>query len=271
LAGIYKKYNEQGFHIIGLESQLSAAPAISTMAKARNLDWQLTIGGNLKGANVSSLPHNFLFAADGKMAAENLHGKELEDKVKELIKESAGALAGAGPYVKLGALAAQVKTGMGLGSVLKALTAKKASKDAAEAAEANMMYDALHGGGRELLELALEKKSTAPLEAVTRLDKLALQFTGDELGTKASQEAAAMKKDPAIKKEIDAEVMWKQIEAASDKLKPVRGSTDPADEAFRKANMPVIQGMMGGCQALNQRFPGTAAAQKATDLMGQYR
>jgi len=269
LAGLWKKYNEQGLHIIGLESQGSTAAAINTMAKANGLGYQLTVGGNIKGANVTGLPHTFLFAADGSLAAENPH--PLEPKIKQLLSEAAGAMAGPGPYVKLAPLAAQIKAGQGLGTVLKTLATKKDSKDAAEQAEAVMMYDALHGAAQSQLDNALAKKDSEVATALTKLDKIALAFAGDEIGTKAKTEADTLRKDPKTKKEVEAEAMYKQIETMVDKLKPVRGAKDYKDEAFRKPNMVAIQGIVGGCQSLTQRYPGTAAASKAESLMSEFK
>ena len=270
MAGLYKKYVDQGFHIIGLECQGSSAADIAALAQAKGVTYQLTINGDLKGSNVTGIPHGFLFSAEGKLLADDPRGKELENKVKEALKDAGGMMAGPGPYKKLASLAAQVKSGQGLGNVLKTLAQKKDSKDAEEAAEAKAMYEALRQNAQESLDLALSRKETSPGEALARLDKLASQFSGDEIGTKAKQEGDAMRKDPKTKKEIEAETMLKQIEAATEQLKPVRGQMNPKDESFRKVNAAAIQTIVGGCQALSQRYAGTAAAQKADELLSQY-
>jgi hypothetical protein len=271
LAGLYKKYSEEGLHIIGLECQGSSAGEISTLCKSDGVEFQITTGGDLKGTNVRGIPHGFLFGADGKMVLDNPRGSELEKKIKELCKETAAAMAGPGPYVKLASLAAQVRTGQGLGTVLKTLAAKKASKDADEAKEATMMYDALNGAAQFQLERALADKDSNPAGTVGKLDKIAAQFSGDDVATKAKTESETLKKDPKVKKEIEAETMWKQIATMNDGLKPVRGAKDPADPAFRKLNMPAIQGLVAGCQSLVQKYAGTAAANKAEELMNDYK
>jgi len=271
VAGVYKKYQEQGFHIIGLECQNSSAADIDKYVKEKGVAYQVVTGGELKGSNVSGIPHGFLFGPDGKLAEDNPRGKQLEDKVKELLKEVAGMMAGPGPYKKLAALAAQVKAGQGLGIVLKTLAQKKDSKDADEAAEAKTMYEALKSNGQDQLDTALSKKDAQPMTALARLDKLALQFAGDELGTKAKQEADTLRKDPRVRKEQEADSFMKQLDSMVNQLKPVRGSKDPKDEAFRKANAAAIQSILAGCQSIVQRYPGTEASQKAEELMKQYR
>jgi len=271
LAGLYKKLESQGFHIVGLESQGSEAGAIKTLMSSKGAGYQVTKGGNLKGSNSNGLPYGVLFDAAGAMAADDPPVSKLEAKVKELLRDAGGALAGPGPYKKLAPMAAQIKLGAGYGTILKTLASKKTSKDAEEAAEAAMMYDALKMGGQEILDGAVGKKDTDPARAIAQLDKMAMQFSGDELSVKAKAESDAMKKDPKIKKELEADAMWKQVDKMSDALKPIRGMKDPKDEAFRKANMPVIQGIVGACQQLNTRFAGTIAAGKATDLMESFR
>jgi hypothetical protein len=207
----------------------------------------------------------------------NLKGYEIwahaiDDTVKELLKEStSAALAGPGPYKKLAALAAQIKTGAGLGQVLKTLAAKKDSKDTEEAAEAKMMFEALHSGGQENLDAALAYKEAKPVLAVARLEKLATQFSGDEIGTKAKQAADQLRKDPKIAKELDAEQMFKQLQAFEDAFKPVAGVKNPKAPAFRKLNAQGIETLLSGCQQLIQRYPGTTAAQKTEALMHDYR
>lgn len=271
MAGLYKKYEEQGFHIIGLECQNSSNADIEKLVKEKGVTFQITTGGNLKGANVSGIPHGFLFGPDGKLAVDDPRGKQLEDKVKELLKDVAGMMAGPGPYKKLAALAAQVKAGQGVGAVLKALAQKKDSKDAEEAAEAKTMYEAIKSYGQDQLDTALSKKDAHPVTSLARLDKLALQFAGDELGVKAKQEGDTLRKDPKVKKEQEADTFMKQLDSMVNQLKPVRGSKDPKDEAFRKVNASAIQSIVAGCQGIVQRYPGTEASQKAEELMGQYR
>jgi lysophospholipase L1-like esterase len=223
--------------------------------------------------------------ADKSMSAEvmpdflhpNLKGYEIwahaiDDTVKALLKESNNAaLAGPGPYKKLAALAEQIKGGAPLGPILKTLAKKKDSKDADEAAEAKLMYDALHNGGQDNLDAVLAYKDAKPVLAVTRLEKLAAQFAGDELGVKAKQAADALRKDPKVTKELDAEQMFKQIQTFEEALKPVAGVKNPKAPAFRKLNADGIATVIGGCQQLIQRFPGTAAAQKAEALMSDYK
>jgi beta-glucosidase len=198
--------------------------------------------------------------------------ESINETVKELLNESnTAALAGRGPYKKLAPLAAQIKAGTGLGQVLKTLAQKKESADAVEAAEAKMMFDALQNGGQKNLDAALALKETRPTQILPRLDMLATQFAGDEIGTKAKQEAEKLRKDPKIAKELEAEEMFKKLQVFEQGFKPAGRDRSPQSPQFRKVNAPGIEGLIGGCQQVIKRYPGTLAAQKAETLMNAYR
>ncbi|MCW8133382.1 MAG: hypothetical protein KIS92_23770 [Planctomycetota bacterium] len=271
MAGLYKKYSEQGFHIVGLECQGSTAAEISNMAKAKGVAYQLTTGGDLKGANVRGIPHGFLFGPDGKLVADDVPFSELEKKIKELLPEVAGAMAGPGPYKKLAPQAAQVKAGQGLGAVLKLLRTKVESKDAEEAAEAKMMLEALGGAAQAQLDRAVGMKESDPLGAIAKLDKLAVQFAGDEIAVKAKTETDALKKDPKVRKEIEAAGVFAQIEKAYDGLKPFLGEKNPKADGFVKLNQAAINNIVAGCQMIVQRYPETNVAKKAQEMMNQFK
>lgn len=264
MAALYKKNVEAGLEIVGLEVQGSSAADVAEYAKGKGMTYQCTSGGSIKGSNVVGIPHTFLFGADGNLIAEKLRpGGELDKKLAVALKECGAALAGPGPYTKLGPLAAQIKSGIGLGTVLKTLATKKNSKDATEVAEATMMYDALHNGGQEQLDSATEQKAEEMVAALQKFERLATQFAGDEIGKKASEQALAMKKDPKVKAEVAGEQMWKIIEGLNDKLKPVKGVKDPKEKAFRDLNQDALIGLVAGCRTIIQRCPKTKAAERA--------
>jgi lysophospholipase L1-like esterase len=196
----------------------------------------------------------------------------INDTVKELLTESnAAALAGKGPYKKLASLAVQIKAGTGLGQVLKTLAQKKESTDAVEAAEAKMMFDALQGGWQKNLDAALTLKEIRPTQALSRLDRLTVQFTGHEIGAKAKQEADQLSKDPKVAKELEAEEMFKKLQLFEQGLKAAGKDRSPKSSQFRKVNAQGIEVLIAGCQGLIKRFPGTLAAQKAEMMLNDYR
>ena len=271
MAGLYKKYSDQGFHIVALEHQNSTPEQIASLAKTKKVPYQLCEGGNLDGASGGGIPQTYLIGPDGKFVARDLPGKALEDKIKLLIKDASVVYPGPGPFKKLAPMVAQIKTGRSLGSLLKQFAAKQTSKDADEAAEAKMVYETVHASGQESLDSALADKESDPCTAIFRLDNLALRYDGVDIAATAKKESDALKKDPKIKKEMDGENMWQRIVAFQDQLKPIAGNKDPKNEAFRKANIQGIQILMGGVASLMQQFPDTVAAKKADQLAAEYR
>ena len=231
----------------------------------------MTTNGDIRGATISGIPHGFLFGADGNLISDNIHGSELEPKLKEVLKDVAGAMAGPGPYTLLAAQAAQIKAGQPVGPILKALRVKLTSTKAEEAAEAKLMVDALTENFQARYDKATELKTTDPVASVEKFDKLSAQFAGDEFGVKAKKDLDALKADPKVRKEIEAAMMYKQLEAMVDQLKPFMGEKNFKAEGFRKVNMNSLVGIVGGCQTIVQRYPGTVAADKATELMNQFK
>lgn len=218
-------------------------------------------------AGVSNAGYHYLGAA--KIIAPI--GKAFADGMVKMIREQATALTGPGPYVKLAPLAKRIQAGQNLGGAFKTLAAKKDSTDAAEAAEATAMLAALTSGAQSLLDDALRDKEDDPASAIPKLDIVARKFSGSDIGTQAKVASEALKKDPKIKKELQAHAILQQILALESTLKPVPGSSDVKSEAFRGQNMAVLQGLLAGWQTLAKRYPETSAAARATAIINKYR
>jgi len=272
LAALFKKYESEGLHIIGLEAQASSDEVTKSTASARGGIYQITTGGRLNGSTGNTLPHGYLFDAAGNMAEDGVHvTPAFESKIKEMLKDVAGNAAGPGPYKKLANIVSQLKAGMPIGTALKTVAPKLQSKDADEAAEAKMMVESLRSSGTTSIDRALALKSEDPANAVAKLDKVALQYAGDEVGTKAKSESDTLKKDPTVKKELEADALWQKLQAMNDALKPVRGVKNPKDEAFRKQNLPALSALIAGCTQLTTKYAGTKAATEAQTLVDEYK
>jgi hypothetical protein len=264
LAGLYKKYEKDGLHIIGFECQGSSATAIGDYAKAAGATFQLAIKGGLRGAKISGIPQGFLFGPDGQLVSNDVflstngqfafsplndpsHGTLLEPKLKALFQEITSMPIGPGPYTKLAQLVAQVKANKDLGTVLSTLRAKQDSADADEAKEAKMMFAALNGAAQKELDQALKIKAYNSANALRILDKLAAQFAGDAIGEKAKAEADAIKQKQAAQpnepqahrmlqqaKNYQANGMPDQAKNLFTEIVAKYGETDSAKEAKAK-------------------------------------
>lgn len=186
--------------------------------------------------------------------------ESIGDEVRKLMSESSTAsMAGPGPYTKLAGLAQKIRSGNGLGMVLKTLHKAQESKDEAQAAEAKMMFAALSEGGQRNLDAAMSQMDTEPLIALTLLERVAIQFAGSDIGDKARSEAKQMRKDPTIMKGIEAERLYAKLQSFERELH------------LGQANPVGIQSLTAACQSLITKYPGTAAARKAEELMNKYR
>ena len=91
LVKTYKQYKSKGFDIVGISLD-SKADAWAKGVKDLGITW--TQLSDLKGwqnggaalYGVNSIPHTLLVDKDGTIIAKNLHGQELEDKIKEVLK-----------------------------------------------------------------------------------------------------------------------------------------------------------------------------------------
>jgi hypothetical protein len=54
-------------------------------------------------------------------------------------------------------------------------------------------------------------------------------------------------------------------------MKPFQNVREPKASGFKTLNAATIQAVLGQCQALAKRYPGTNAAKKAEDIIERYR
>lgn len=155
------------------------------------------------------------------------------------------AMAGPGPY---GRHAAKLRAGRDLGRILAALRAKPEGEDGGRILRSLSRYASAR------LDDALALEGDDPAAAVRALDLLAKEFDGDETGWNAGAAAERLRRDPKVRREIQAEARWKALEEARSQLKSRR-----------------LDALRGPCEQLIRAFPDTAAAAKARKLLKEIR
>ena len=91
LMQFYKDYNSSNFEIIGFSIDKNEDAWKKALAKYQ-LPWPQLVdfagpdGATPKNYSIIFLPTNFLIDKEGKIAAKNIYGKKLADKIKELNK-----------------------------------------------------------------------------------------------------------------------------------------------------------------------------------------
>lgn len=90
---LYEKFHDKGFEVIGISLDRAEDKAqVQSFVKKKNLVWPQAFSG--KGwddefaakCGITAIPATFLIGKDGKIAAIDLGGHELEAKVEELLK-----------------------------------------------------------------------------------------------------------------------------------------------------------------------------------------
>lgn len=91
VVALHNKYKDRGFTVFSVSLDEKKDAWIKAIEKD-NLNWHH--GSDLKGwasvpsslYTVTAIPHTFLIDKDGKIAGDNLRGKNLESKIEELLK-----------------------------------------------------------------------------------------------------------------------------------------------------------------------------------------
>ena len=86
----YEKHHAKGFEIVGISLDQDRGK-LDAFLKARNMTWRQHFDGKgwqnevAKAWSVQSIPATYLIGPDGKIAATDLRGKQLEQKVAALL------------------------------------------------------------------------------------------------------------------------------------------------------------------------------------------
>lgn len=90
LKGIYEKYKDQGFEIVGVSLDESTKDWEAAIKKL-GLTWPQFLNGEEEGNgavtyNVRSIPFTLMIDKEGTIVAERLRGDKIADKIEELLK-----------------------------------------------------------------------------------------------------------------------------------------------------------------------------------------
>jgi thiol-disulfide isomerase/thioredoxin len=280
---LYQRYKDDGFHLVAMEKQHHHLPEIndllSTLPTLRDagLQYQITYGDvgaanqpHVPGHYVAYLPANFLFSSDGNLVATNVHGDDLEGKIRELLEEtwlkriklSAGDLA----TPALSEILARLKSGHNMMEALKDLAVKKRSPE--YATDAAKIFNAVFTAAYAKFDEAERDRGAKPFVALYRFAALARDFKGCELGMNAARKEAELRADPRVDVELVAESQLREIINHIRDLRPAGGGGfDPNNPEFQRINRAALIQLFNECIQLNNRFPGTTAGQHVGFIM----
>lgn len=222
-------------------------------------DWNLDFNNH---------PRRGIFAGAYEGAGAN-RGWRLKLERKKIGNKFEG-IATDGEYKHLKSLATNIENSKRLGYTLRSLRKKVTDKNPEIAREARKLFEILHPHAEQMMKSAAALKKENPLDACLKYDEIAKMFRGDPIGSKASKEMYALRRDPRVKAEKSARHVWKQIQAYSTRLAPVNGNRDPSSADFRKKNARSIQVLLNQCRKLIQRYPNTSVAPDARAMIESY-
>jgi peroxiredoxin len=88
---LYEKFKDKGFEVFGISIDNKKEPWLKAIRKDKIKYTQVLDGGGWDSNTavkfgVDAIPATFLLNKEGVVVAVNLEGKDLEDKIKELLK-----------------------------------------------------------------------------------------------------------------------------------------------------------------------------------------
>jgi thiol-disulfide isomerase/thioredoxin len=265
LAEFQKTYGRDNFVIVANQCQGDPDPVVESTWAGKGGGEQVTVtnNGNLSGSNVSGIPRCFLFNHEGKLVYDG-SPFGVEDKIKEAVAASPGALIAGHDYKKLSAQAAAIGAMKGnLAGAIKSLRSASAGDKADAKEEADFLLQRLSEYAQSRLQAITEARASDPAAAVESLAKQVGLLKGDELGKPFEELLKELKADKEFQKELKAATMLKAIKAEAGKI----GLGSDPEALNRKA---AVSDIAAGLRAVVKQFPDSAAAEQAKKLAKQW-
>lgn len=216
----------------------------------------------LPGAQVTGIPHCFLFDNEGKLIFDG-NPASLGTKPEDAVKASPGALVTGHQYTKTAKYAAQIGAlTSNLAPTLKALRVVAAGQDATVKEEADFLLGRVSEYADNRLAAVQAERTEHPLEAGKILARMLAILKGDPLGKPFEDLFTELKADKTFQTELKAGAFLAEIEAQASKL-GVGNQPGPPKSA--------LVDLVARIKALEQRFPDTLAGKKALQLAEEWK
>jgi thiol-disulfide isomerase/thioredoxin len=266
LAEMQKKYGRDNFVIIANHCQGEPAEmVVSTWSgKGGGQEISVVADGSLPNANVSGIPRCFLFDHEGKLVFDG-RPSDVEEKVAQAMKESPGALIAGGTFKKQGKNASALAAMKGNWTpILKTLRTAAAGTDADAKSEAEFLIERATGYADGQMARIKDDRSEDPAAAMTALNRMAALLKGDEIGKPFEDLQKEYKADKSLQSELSAAAALAAICSEADKIGL------GADRDAAKQRKQAAANIAGGLQAVQKKFPDTAACRKAAKLQAAW-
>ena len=262
LSELQEKYGRDQFILVANQCQDADDAKARSVFKSRGGSDLITVinHGQLPGANVSGIPHCFLFSHEGKLLYEG-SPSGLDAPIEAAVKNNPGFLVAGRSYQKtkkhaavLGALKSN------LAATLKALRTLSKGDDVVAKEEADYLLGTVGDFSERNMSKIVTARTEDPLAAGETLARMVQLLGGDELGKPYEDLVKELKGDKQFQSEIKAAEMLQVVRAQAVKIGL---ETNPEDA---KRNRQGVAQVVDHLKALLKKFPDTKAAVQATEL-----
>lgn len=258
-----------GLVIVAQHRQKATDDEIRSTARARGINYTVTTG-YVSGSSATSIPHSFIFGADGKCVFEG-NPADAEKTLRTTFGAALVAKAGRDSFPK--ALAVHVdalKTGKPPAAILTKVQPFTRAPDAETAAAAKALVDAMTGPAKVSLEAARSQRSDDPLAAYDRALRLSVTFKGSPVGADAARFLAELKADKTVTAELRARPYLEKVRAIDQQLGKALGEKESPDDTFRKAMAGPLKQLRDAVAVMKRQAPDARATKDAVVLAEKY-
>lgn len=264
LAEWQQHYDRDTFVIVANHCQGGSADQTRSVWLAKGGGDQISVidNGDLKGAQVSGIPHCFLFDHNGTLLYEGSPFR-VEEALKKAIEASPGALVAGYEWKALSREAQAIGKRQGVAGALRSVRKQALSEDTAIRGEAEELLGRVDGWVAKQQAEMTAARSEDPVEAVRIASTMAGVFKGDELAGPFETALKELRADKSVQQEVRAAEMLTRVKVAAASYGL---STDPKGFQERASNKGKAQEIAGGLKMVITRFADTKAATEAEAL-----
>ena len=258
-----------GLVIVAQHRQKATDDEVRSTARARGINYTVTTG-YVSGSNATSIPHSFVFDADGKCVFEGSPA-EADKALRTTFGAALVAKAGRDSFPKtLATYVDALKAGRSPTAILAKVQQFTYSADAGTAAAAKALVGALTGPAKAALAAARSQRADDPLSAYDRAQRLSVTFRGTPLGIEAARFFGELKADRKVTAELRARPLLERVRVIDQQLGKALGEKEAPDDAFRKGMAGPLRQLRDAVAVMKRQAPDAQATKDAIVLAGKY-
>lgn len=266
----HDELSDFGLVIIAPHLQQATREQLRAKSQALGMRFSVTEAGRLPGREIKGIPAVVLFDHTGAVIYD-----ERPDGVEGKLRAAVGAAlveaADIGtPEKVLTPVVDSLRKGQPPLSSVGKLQNFARGGDAAAAAQAKKLMDAILANARKRLDAAGELSKDEPLVAYESVQRIAANFKATPLGPKAAEMATKLKADKAVQAELRAKPTLEQIKKIDALIAAKAGKFEPDSPEVKKAFAAQLKQMANALQQLKKSYPDAHATKEAEEIAAKY-